>query len=655
MKPTNLVSLDFDEIRESIKSYLRTRNEFTDYDFTGSTLSYLIDVLAYNTYYSAFNANMALNEVFLDTASIRDNVVSLAKYLNYLPRSAQSSKACITVTAQTAINTDGSYPTTATISKGDVASGIVNGKQYNFVILDDLTTSVSSSTGLATFGPFKIYEGNLLSYQYIVDTTISQNFIIPNDNVDTDTIRVYVRPNLQSTQYDRYNQVKNITTVESYDKVYFLSETNDRRFEITFGDGNIGRKLQDNEVIYVEYVKTNGNMANNINAMSFIGTIIDSNGAESLTADLVLNEKSQLGDDPETIKSIKFNAPKFYSAQNRAVTSKDYEAIIKNIYPNAKYINAFGGELLSPPVYGKVIIAIKTNTGTKLNNLSKKEIISKLKPYAMASVEPVIVDPDEYYLNLSIFVAATTFKSILSEESLSTSTSADIKKKIQAAIQQFGDQTDLGNFGKTLSLSQLEKIILNADPNINDVQFGVTPYQLIPYENLDYPKTWNLDFGLALNCSCDSAAGSTIQSSKFYTENVNQPQYLRDDGSGKLISFYIENNKTVITNNNAGTYDCKSGKVTVGPLKTTCDPVGGCTNTPANIVIAINPSNPNTIPVPPGSILSLNVPDITIGDTIPDGVTGGSVGSPDGLITSPEIYSFTSPVAIDAAALNCFV
>ena len=350
MKPTNLVSLDFDEIRESIKSYLRTRNEFTDYDFTGSTLSYLIDVLAYNTYYSAFNANMALNEVFLDTASIRDNVVSLAKYLNYLPRSAQSSKACITVTAQTAISTDGSYPTTATISKGDVASGIVNGKQYNFVILDDLTTSVNASTGLATFGPFKIYEGNLLSYQYIVDTTTSQNFIIPNDNVDTDTIRVYVRPNLQSTQYDRYNQVKNITTVESYDKVYFLSETHDRRFEITFGDGNIGRKLQDNEVIYVEYVKTNGNMANNINAMSFIGTIIDSNGAESLTADLVLNEKSQLGDDPETIKSIKFNAPKFYSAQNRAVTSKDYEAIIKNIYPNAKYINAFGGELLSPPV-----------------------------------------------------------------------------------------------------------------------------------------------------------------------------------------------------------------------------------------------------------------------------------------------------------------
>jgi hypothetical protein len=679
MKPTNLVSLDFDQIRESIKSYLRTRREFTDYDFTGSTLSYLIDVLAYNTYYSAFNANMALNEIFLDTASIRDNVVSLARYLNYTPKSATAAKACITLTAQTALSIDGTFPTTATVKKGDITTGTLNGRSYTFVTLDDITSPVNKSTGLVSFGPFIIYEGNLLSYQYIVDSTINQSFIVPNDSVDTDTIRVYVRPNVQSTQYDRYNLVKNITTVESNDKIYFLNETNDRRYEVSFGDGIIGRKLVDNEVIYIEYLKTNTRLANNIHSMSYIGIIQDSNGSESLTVDLTVNDKSQLGDEPESIRSIKFNAPKYYATQNRAVTSKDYEAIIRNIYPNAKYVNVFGGELLSPPVYGKVIVAIKTSTGTKLNNLTKKELISKLKPYAMASIETIIVDPDEYYLSLGVFIAANTFKSVLSESTLSSNTSVDIQNKVQSAIQQFGNEQDLGNFGKTLSLSQLEKIILNADENINDVQFAITPYKTIEYDILGSPKKWNLDFGVALNCSCDSAAGFTVRSSRFYTPGISEAQYLRDDGNGNLISYYTENNKFVITNKNAGTYDCTTGKVIVGPLfekplKSINDssPVQGdaggnvqvdsdtsdssSTSTiPSIIVVSINPLNPNSITVPSGAILSLSVPNITIGPNIPDSAVGGSTGIPDGLVASPDLFTFTSPVAVDSAALSCFV
>jgi len=222
MKPTNLVNIDFDDIRESIKSYLRTRPEFTDYDFTGSTLSYLIDLLAYNTYYSAFNANMALNELFLDTASIRDNVVSLARFINYTPRSVSTAKACVTCVVQTVLGVDGSFPTTVTLLKGDVASGVVNGITYTFVVLSDKTVSVNRATGEAIFDNFKIYEGNLLSYQYVVDTNIQQNYIIPNDNVDTDTLTVYVKPNIQSTQYDRFNRVMNVTSVESTDKIYFL-------------------------------------------------------------------------------------------------------------------------------------------------------------------------------------------------------------------------------------------------------------------------------------------------------------------------------------------------------------------------------------------------------------------------------------------------
>ncbi len=652
MKPTNLVNIDFDDIRESIKSYLRTRPEFTDYDFTGSTLSYLVDVLAYNTYYSAFNANMAINELFLDTASIRDNVVSLARSINYLPKSISSAKACITLTVQTQLGIDGSYPSTVTLSKGDVAVGTVDGTAYSFVVLDDKTVSVSRSNGIAIFDNFKVYEGSLLSYQYVVTTSVQQNFIIPNDNVDTDTLKVYVKPNLQSTQYDRYNQVQNITTIESDDKIYFLNEAEDRRYELTFGDGVIGRKLIDNEVVYFEYVKTSGATANNINSMGYVGRIKDSNDIDVIDVTLTLNDKSQLGAAAETLKSIKFNAPRYYSSQNRAVTSNDYEAIIRNIYPNAKYVNAFGGELLDPPVYGKVIVSIKTNTGNQLNNLTKKDLIAKLRPYAMASVETVIVDPDEFFVNLSIFVAATTFKSVLSNDLLSQNTSDDIRKKILAAIQDFGDQQDLGNFGKSLSLSQLEKIILNSDPNINDVQFGITPYKVIPYEDLTSPTTYNLNFGIAMDCSCDSASGETVKSSRFYTEGISEPQYLEDDGAGNLRSYYVTNNNKIITNTSVGTYNCDQGKVKVGPITTICPPAGDC---PSNLVISIRPRNPNTITPPAGTIIAIPVPEITIGTSIPSTGPGGTAGDPTSFSPAPTTFTFTSPVGSDSSLSSCFV
>jgi len=652
MKPTNLVNIDFDDIRESIKSYLRTRQEFSDYDFTGSTLSYLIDVLAYNTYYSAFNANMAINELFLDTASIRDNVASLARQINYLPKSISSAKACITLTVQTQLGVDGSYPSTITLIKGDVAVGNVDGSAYSFVVLDDKTVSVNRSTGIAIFDNFKIYEGSLLSYQYIVNTSIQQNFIIPNDSVDTETLKVYVKPNLQSTQYDRYNQVQNVTTVQSEDKIFFLNEGEDRRYEITFGDGVIGKKLIDNEIVYVEYVRTTGAAGNNINTMGFVGQLLDANNNPAVNVTLTLNDKSQLGAAAETLKSVKFNAPRYYSAQNRAVTSKDYEAIIRNIYPNAKYVNAFGGELLDPPVYGKVIVSIKTTTGGALNNLTKKDLIAKLRPYAMASVETVITDPDEFFVNLSIFVSANTFKSVLSENVLSQNTSDDIRKKILAAIQDFGDQQDLGNFGKTLSLSQLEKIILNSDANINDVQFGVTPYKVIPYEDLTSPTTYDVNFGIALECSCDSATGETVKSSGFFTPGISERQYIEDNGSGGLISYYIQNNKKVITNNNIGSYNCETGKVKVGPITTYCPPDGDCPN---SLVISIKTKNSGTITPPAGTLISIPTPDITIGNSIPDAGPGASVGDPNSFTSQPSTFTFTSPVSTNAGSSSCFV
>lgn len=650
MKPTNLVNIDFDDIRESIKSYLRTRNEFTDYDFTGSTLSYLIDVLAYNTYYSAFNANMAINELFLDSASIRDNVVSLARSLNYVPRSISAAKACITLAAQTNLGVDGTYPSSITLNKGDVAVGTVNGISYTFVVLDNKTATVNRATGVGVFDSLKVYEGSLLSYQYVVNTSSQQHYLIPNDNVDTETLKVFVKPDLQSTTYDRYNQVLNVTAVEPDDKIYFLSEGDDRRYELTFGDGVVGRKLIDNEVVFFEYVKTSGAAANNINTMGYIGQITDSNNQPVDNVTLVITDKSQLGDAAESLSSIKFNAPKYYSAQNRAVTSNDYESIIRNIYPNAKYVNAFGGELLNPPVYGKVIIAVKTTTGNKLNNLTKKDIISKLKPYSMASIETVIVDPEEFFINLNLFVAANTFKSVLSGDTLTQNTSDDIRKKILAAIQEYGNREDLGNFGKTLSLSQLQRIILDADPNINDVQFGLTPYKQIPYEDLTTPKSWTFNFNVQLDCACDSAAGETVRSSRFYTPGITQPQYLEDDGAGKLISYYIQNNKKIITSTNAGTYDCDNGKVVVGPLTTILDPAG---TGPSVLIVSIKPKNSGSIQVPSGSVVTIPVPTITIGSSIPETGPGASAGDPTTFSPSPITFEFTSPVAATGGG-SCF-
>lgn len=650
MKPTNLVNINFDDIRESIKSYLRTRNEFTDYDFTGSTLSYLIDVLAYNTYYSAFNANMAINELFLDSASIRDNVVSLARSLNYVPRSISASKACVAISAQTQLGVDGLYPSTITLSKGDVAVGTISGVSYTFVVLEDKTAVVNRSTGVGVFDSLKVYEGSLLSYQYVVNNNLQQHYTIPNDNVDTETLKVFVKPDLQSTNYDRYNQVTNVTSVESEDKVYFLSEVDDRRYELTFGDGVIGRKLVDNEVVFFEYVKTSGAIANNISIMGYIGKIVDSNNQPVDNVTLTVLDKSQLGAAAESLNQIKFNAPRYYSAQNRAVTSNDYESIVRSVYPNAKYVNAFGGELLNPPVYGKVIIAIKTQTGTKLNNLTKNDITAKLKPYSMASIETVIVDPEEFFINLSLFVSANTFRSVLSNQDLNQNTSDDIKKKILASIQEYGNREDLGNFGKSLSLSQLQKIILGADPNINDVQFGLTPYKQIAYENLTSPKSWTFDFNVKLDCSCDSAAGQTVRSSAFYTPGIEQPQYLEDNGSGNLISYYIQNNKKIVTNTNAGSYNCDNGKVIVGPITTVLNPAG---TGPAVLIVSIKPSGTGSIEVPAGSIISIPVPEITIGSTIPETGPGASAGDPTIFSPTPITFEFTSPVATTGGG-SCF-
>jgi len=660
MRPSNLTTLDFAEIRDSIKSYMRTRPEFTDYDFNGSTLSYLLDVLAYNTYYSSFNANMALNEVFLETATLRDNIVSIARMLNYLPRSAKAAWGCVSMAVQTDLLVTGNFPTHITLKKGQISTGNINNTGYTFSILQDKIAEVDKVTGIATLGPFKVYEGNLLSYIYTVDTTIDQKFIIPNENVDIDTLQVYVKPNAQSTIVDRYSLVSNITTVDASSRSFFVSEYEDRRYEITFGDGIIGKALEDGNVIIFEYIKTNGVEGNNIKKMAFSGLVFDieNNEIDSSKVEFTLDGKTQLGDRPETIKSIKFNAPRFYSAQNRAVTVKDYENIIKTIYPNARYVMATGGESLNPPIYGKVYVSVKTKNNTKLNNLTKKQIIDDLRPYTMASIEIVVTDPEEIYVELNVLVVADLFQTA-DGVSTGTQTTPDnialpvgsndlIKAKTIFAIKKFALFEDLGNFNKTLSTSKLQKEILQSDPAIVDVLLQVTVYKLLAYpegENRGKPITWDLNFGIALDCSCSTSPGDVVKSSGFYTEEYPEKiQFMEDDGLGKLRSYYIENNKKIYTNFFVGQYDCDTGIVRVGPIS----PVGEA----EYIQLGIKPKNPANIA--PGEVTgkllarSNVIPgQATASPTLSSGSTVGQSVIKTDLLTvstgSSDSYKITAP------------
>ena len=370
MQPNNLTALDFEDIKASIKSYLRTREEFTDYDFDGSSLSYIIDLLAYNTYYTSFNANMALNEAFLPSSTIRDNVVNIAKLMNYTPNSITAAKACVKLTIQTtAIN--GVYPSSITLKKGPVATG----GNYIWNILSDRTTNVDLTTGQAVFDKMLIYEGNILNYSYIVNTFAKQVYAIPSGNVDTSTLVVRVRPNESSTASDLYNITDNITSVTSTTRVYFMHEGEDMRYEIRFGDDSIGRALKDGEVIDLEYLVTSGAEANQVKNFSFVGRLTDSNSATYSASMLILTtiDNSQQGEAAETIESIKYNAPRYLSSQNRAVTAQDYAVLTKKLYENAQAVVAYGGDILNPPIYGKVYIAILTKTGSELNAATKKK------------------------------------------------------------------------------------------------------------------------------------------------------------------------------------------------------------------------------------------------------------------------------------------
>ena len=636
MQPNNLTALDFEDIKASIKSYLRTRNEFTDYDFDGSSLSYLIDTLAYNSYYTAFNANMAINEAFLPSATVRDNVVNVAKLLNYVPRSITSSRGCLKLDVQTT-QTAGAYPSSVTLRKGAVASG----GNYIFNILQDITSTVNTTTGIATFDNVMVMEGSVVTFQYIVNTFATQVYKVPSEDADISTLSVRVKPNESSTTSDLYSLTDTITDLTGTTRAYFLSEGEDMRYEVKFGDDTAGRALKDGEVVLLEYLVTSGVEANEITSFSFIGSVSDNTGTvytgSSIT--LTVKDKSQLGAAAETLESIKYNAPRYYSAQYRAVTAQDYALITKKVYSNADSVVAYGGDALNPPIYGKVYISIKTKTGSLLNDATKKTIAADLRKYAMASIDPVVIDPEDMYLYLKVFAQY---------DPGTASNTSDIKTNVQNGINDWASQSQINNFNSTFRAQAFEKAVTLSDNSISDVSLQLSILKYIR-PNTNQTNTYCISTGSELYDSAPSNSDGTIcikepvlLSGPFRTaDRPGIDQQFEDDGFGNLRTFYNTGNKKVYTNNAAGTVNYATGQICFGPINI----IGAGVDTPPSGSVSITdsttgvgtivdanllptglqipvlfiPANVATIPAAtPGTIINIINPEVTV---VPVGTT----------------------------------
>ena len=451
---TKFSNLDFDQIKTSIKDYLRANSNFSDFDFEGSNFSVLIDTLAYNTYITAFNSNMIVNESFLDSATLRENVVSLAGNIGYTPRSRTAAKAIISFTISTGEDTP-----TLTLQRGLVCVGTANDTTYTFSVPDNVTAPVVD--GVASFNEVEVYQGTYLTKQFAYNGSLDQRFILSNSFIDTSTLSVYVKKTNDDGLGIEYSAIDNIVNTTSNSRIYFLQEVQDEKYEIRFGDGIIGKKLGDHvggdgTIITANYIITDGEDGNGASTFAFSGTILDSEGGviPPGTVTVTTNQASQNGSSIEPIDSIKYYAPRIYSAQNRAVTSRDYEAIIKRIYPDTESVAVIGGEELDPPEYGNVVLSIKPKNGSFVSDFNKSRILSQLKQYTVSGINPRIVDLKILYVEIDSSVYYNTTQ-ISSADSLKT--------RIVNSLTKYSKSLDLNKFGGRFKYSKVLRVIDTTD------------------------------------------------------------------------------------------------------------------------------------------------------------------------------------------------
>jgi hypothetical protein len=579
---TQFTNLDFDQIKTSIKDYLRANSTFTDFDFEGSNFSVLIDTLAYNTYITAFNSNMVVNESFLDSATVRENVVSLARNIGYVPYSRNAANAIVSFSVNVdpdQILQDGTpvYTSAITLQAGLVCTGSVRGSSYVFSIPQSVTVPVVN--GVATFSNITIREGTFLTKKFTVDASLDQKFVLDNPFIDTSTIRVYVKGVSDSGLGSLYSLVDNIFDVDSSSEIFLVQEVQDEKYQILFGDGIFGKKLENSSIITANYIITSGKDGNGADTFSFAGSFRDADDRNVIatnTINVTTNQSAQNGSDIETIDSIRYFAPRLYSSQYRAVTASDYETIIKSkIYGNAESVSVVGGEELSPPEYGTVSISIKPKNGTFVSDFDKEQILSKLTQYSVSGVRPKIVDLKILYVEVESYIYYNYNQ---------VGSVSDLKTRVTNSLNKYSQSVDLNKFGGRFKYSKLLQVIDNTDTaitsNITRVRIRRDLKALI-----NSPAQYEICFGNQFHVN---SSGYNIKSTGFNIKDESDIVYLTDtpnaDGVTGVISIVkpIETSAGVSTASlspfvvveSAGVVNYANGEITLNTITITSTELG---------------------------------------------------------------------------------
>ena len=609
---TKFTNLDFDQIKIQIKSYLRANSDFKDFDFEGSNFSALIDTLAYNTYITAFNSNMVVNESFLDSATVRENVVSLARNIGYVPRSRSAAKAQVSFPFNTT-----STAATATLSAGLVCVGTVENTNYLFSIPNDVVTTIVN--GVATFNNIDVYQGTFLRKQFVVDGSLDQRFLLDNSFIDSSTIVVKVKGLSETGLGREYSKADNILNIDSTSEIYLLQEAKDERYELLFGDGYFGKKLENGAVITVTYIITDGKEGNGPTNFSYSGRVVDDLGnaiVPSSNISVTTNQSAQNGGDIESIDSIKYFAPRIYASQYRAVTARDYEAIIQSIYPNTESVAVVGGEELDPPEFGQVLISIKPKNGDFVSDFDKQNIQSKLKNYSLSGINQKIIDLKVLYVEID---------SAVYYNSSQVSNVNEVKSKVMSVLSTFST-SNINKFGGRFKYSKLGQIIDGSDSSITS---NIT--RVVIRRNmkclLNQSAQYEICYGNAFK---KNAGGFNIKSTGFTLANQTGTLYFTDvpDATGNMgvlsvVKESSESDEYTVVAKSAGTVDYTKGEIIINTLNVT-------STVAANDVIEIQafPDSNDVIGLK-DLYLSFSVSDSTINmvkDTISSGEQISGVG-----------------------------
>ena len=550
-------NLNFEDIKSSIKDYLRENSNFSDMDFEGSNLSVIINLLAYNSYTTAYNSNMIVNETFIDSATLRENVVSLARNIGYVPRSRSAAKMLVDYS----ISGISTTTTSITFQPGIIANGTVSNVNYIFSIPEKVTGTALDGDAVGTI---EMFQGQYLESSFIInDSQPNQRFIIPNNGVDTSTIRVSVKENNASTTATNYKLVDNIIGITSTSNIYLIQETTDEKYEVLFGDGIFGSKLDNGNIVDISYIKTEGKNGNGVARVSFAGIVEDQEGATetNLTTTVRPQYPSENGDDIEDIRSVRYYAPRLYSSQHRAVTASDYEAIIPSVYSNIESVSSFGGEELTPPKYGRVYIAAKPKNGSFLSEFTKKQILSSLKSYSVAGIVPELIDLKFLYVEVDSYVYY---------DSNFVGDPDNLKTDVISSLNTFASGTELNKFGGRFKyskvLSLIDRVSDSITSNITTIRIRrnlVAQINVFSQYEICFDNTFHRN-----------ESSYNIKSTGFNISGVSGTVYFSDQyvsgDLGNLFLFQLDSDTNIkILSTTFGTVDYKKGEVIIDTVNIT--------------------------------------------------------------------------------------